>query len=58
MSMPPSTIPLPGLQWVPGVNAVEVQQSSGLTIDAKTLAYSCSTNINVAQPDNFHKGVQ
>jgi len=35
--MPPSSIPLPGLQWIPGVNAVEVQQSSGLTIDAKTL---------------------
>ena len=51
MSMPPSTMLLPGLHWVPGVNAVEVQQSSGLTIDAKTLGYSCSTNINVAQTD-------
>jgi len=51
MSMPPSPILLPGLQWVPGVNATEVQQASGLSIDAKTLNYSCSTNINVLQPD-------
>jgi hypothetical protein len=28
-----------------------VHQSSGLQIDAKTLAYTCSTNINVAQVD-------
>ena len=49
--MPPSPYVLPGLQWIPGVNAVEVQQSSGLQIDAKTLSYTCSTNINVAQPD-------
>ena len=52
--MPPSTMLLPGLHWVPGINAVEVQQSSGLTIDAKTLGYSCSTNINVAQADMWH----
>jgi len=51
MSMPSSSILLPGLQWVPGVNAVEIQQSSGLQIDAKTLSYSSSTNIDVAQPD-------
>ena len=51
MSLPPSSTLLPGLQWVPGVNATEVQQSSGLTIDSKTLAYSCSTSLNVAQPD-------
>jgi len=51
MSMPPSSIPLPGLQWIPGVNAVEVQQSSGLTIDAKTLNYSTFTEINVSQTD-------
>ena len=52
MPMPPSHYNmLPGLQWVPGVNAVEVQQSSGLQIDAKTLTYTCSTNINVAQQD-------
>ena len=51
MSMPPSPILLPGLQWIPGVNAVEVQQSSGLTIDAKTLNYSTFTEIDVAQTD-------
>jgi len=49
--MPPSSIPLPGLQWIPGVNAVEVQQSSGLTIDAKTLNYTTFTEINVSQTD-------
>jgi hypothetical protein len=52
MPMPPSTFPiLPGLQWIPGVNAVEVQKSSELQIDAKTLAYTSSTDINIAQAD-------
>ena len=51
MSLPPSPILLPGLQWIPGVNAVEVQQSSGLTIDAKTLHYSTFTEIDVSQTD-------
>jgi len=49
MSMPPASFPvLPGLQWIPGVHAVEVQQSSGLTIDAKTLNYTTFTEINVS----------
>ena len=51
MSLPPSSIPLPGLQWIPGVNAVEIQQSSGLTIDAKTLNYSTFTEIDISQTD-------
>jgi hypothetical protein len=51
MSMPPYSFPLPGLQWIPGVNAVEVQQSSGLTIDSKTLLYTANTEIDIAQPD-------
>jgi len=46
--MPPTSIPLPGLQWIPGVNAVEVQQASQLHIDAKTLSYSHSTDITGA----------
>jgi len=41
--MPPSSIPLPGLQWIPGVNAVEIQQSSGLTIDV-----TCKKNLGGA----------
>jgi len=49
--MPPFSSPLPGLQWIPGVNAVEVQQSIGLTIDAKTLNYTTFTEINVSQTD-------
>ena len=52
MSLPPSSLTLlPGLAWIPGVNAVEVQQSSGLTIDAKTLNYSTFTEIDVSQTD-------
>ena len=50
--MPPASFPiLPGLQWIPGVNAVEVQQASQLHIDAKTLSYSHSTDITVAEAD-------
>jgi len=49
--MPPASIPLPGLQWIPGVNAVEVQQSSGLSIDAKTLNYTTYTTIDVSAAD-------
>jgi hypothetical protein len=41
----------PGLHWIPDVNAVEVQQSSGLHIDAKSLSYSHSTDITVASED-------
>jgi hypothetical protein len=52
MSMPPATFPvLPGLQWIPGVNATEAQQSSGLQIDAKTLHYSTYTDITIAGSD-------
>jgi len=51
MSMPPSILPLPGLQWIPGINATAAQQSSSLQIDAKTLSYTSSIEINIAQPD-------
>jgi len=41
MSIPPSSLALlPGLAWIPGVNAVEVQQASQLSIDSKTLGYA------------------
>jgi len=49
--LPPSSILLPGLQWIPGVNAVEVQQASQLHIDAKTLGYTHSTDITVREED-------
>ena len=50
--MPPfSPMPLPGLQWVPGVNAVEVQQASQLSINAQDLSYSHSTDITIAEAD-------
>jgi hypothetical protein len=51
MSLPPSSSLLPGLQWIPGVNATEVQQSSGLQIDAKTLNYTTYTEITIAGSD-------
>ena len=44
---------LRGLQWVPGVEAVEIQKSTGLQIDSKTLSYTCKTEIHVAQPDTW-----
>jgi len=53
MSMPPSSIPLPGLQWVPGINAVSIQKTSGLHIDAKTLHYNTYVDIRVSQADQW-----
>ena len=44
---------LPGLAWVPGVNAVELQRASGLKIDSKTLSYTCTAEIHVAQKDTW-----
>ena len=52
MSMPPSSLALlPGLAWIPGVNAREVQQASQLSIDSKTLGYSHSTDITIHEED-------
>jgi len=42
---------LKGFQWVPGVEAVEIQNASGLTIDSKSLAFTCTAEIHVDQKD-------
>jgi len=44
---------LRGFQWVPGVEAVEMQNASGLTIDSKNLSFTSTAEIHVAQPDTW-----
>ena len=44
---------LRGLQWVPGVEILEVQDASGLTIDTKNLTFSCTAKLSVASKDTW-----
>jgi len=44
---------LRGFQWVPGVEAVEMQNASGLTIDSKNLSFTSTAEIHVAQQDTW-----
>lgn len=44
---------LQGFQWVPGVEAVEMQNASGLTIDSKTLSFSSTAEIHIANHDTW-----
>ena len=44
---------LQGLQWVPNVEILEIQDASGLTIDSKTLTFRCSAKLKIAQRDTW-----